>query len=362
MRQISPPSCKATYVYDICINSISDNDLRTRLAGIRSYIEDSEDDYHNHAREQGFHEVSRNDCENHEVVHGGVSKKEMKDVYSAHMVPKRKPARLIYDAILSGAPLGRCPFCGVGYVSTLDHYLPKESFPNLSVVPANLIPCCRDCNSEKGSSWPRNASDQIIHPYYGAREFIVEQWLYARIIDEGRLIVEYYVDPPSSWSPISTERVRRHFTTFKLAHRYAIEANNEIAARKDGFDKYAAKCGFLALSDLLDSQHSTYRRQHVNSWQTALYQELARHAHHTSDLNTIETCPRCTGRGVIASNVCDACNGLGSAMKRHFLALGDSVYRPAPCPKCVAGNPSCILCRGEGMLSWGKAKAFDMDQ
>jgi hypothetical protein len=43
--------------------------------------------------------------------------------------------------------LGRSPFCGVGHGSALDHNLPKTKFPQLLVVPLNLVPSCKNCNT-----------------------------------------------------------------------------------------------------------------------------------------------------------------------------------------------------------------------
>lgn len=69
-----------------------------------------------------------------------------------------------------------CPYCGMNYfstvsksengrtvsVATLDHYIPKESYPMLALNIYNLIPCCKNCNSTfKGTS-----TAKIINPYF----------------------------------------------------------------------------------------------------------------------------------------------------------------------------------------------------
>lgn len=73
-----------------------------------------------------------------------------------------------------------CPYCGMNYfstvsksengrtvsVATLDHYIPKESYPMLALNIYNLIPCCKNCNSTfKGTS-----TDKIINPYFYSLE------------------------------------------------------------------------------------------------------------------------------------------------------------------------------------------------
>ena len=72
--------------------------------------------------------------------------------------------------------IGVCPYCDGSLSGTrakLDHILPKESFPFLSVTPDNLVPACTDCNSIqiKGrkiplSQPPANAATDWFHPYH----------------------------------------------------------------------------------------------------------------------------------------------------------------------------------------------------
>ncbi len=48
-----------------------------------------------------------------------------------------------------------CPYCDVNLKNrSLDHYFPQNSFPFLVCHPDNLIPCCGDCNKDKGSPAP----------------------------------------------------------------------------------------------------------------------------------------------------------------------------------------------------------------
>lgn len=82
--------------------------------------------------------------------------KEIKDklikLYSK--LYNNKVAKLYYDAICSTS--NKCPFCEFGQVATLDHYLPKLKFPIFSILPYNLVPCCRDCNSNKGDRYVKD--------------------------------------------------------------------------------------------------------------------------------------------------------------------------------------------------------------
>lgn len=63
-----------------------------------------------------------------------------------------------------------CPCCGEpGKPTTLDHYLPKTSFPELSIIVANLTPMCNECQQNKSSDYLDNDGNKIyIHPYFDA--------------------------------------------------------------------------------------------------------------------------------------------------------------------------------------------------
>lgn len=85
--------------------------------------------------------------------------------------------RGFYKSRASGGPIARirrtpsllcCPMCGSGHPGTLDHYLPREAFPEFSILPTNLVPACSHCNSGvKGGRYRGAATpERFIHPYY----------------------------------------------------------------------------------------------------------------------------------------------------------------------------------------------------
>lgn len=43
-----------------------------------------------------------------------------------------------------------CQYCTLNSAKGLDHYIHKDKYPEYSVNPLNLIPCCPECNSKKG--------------------------------------------------------------------------------------------------------------------------------------------------------------------------------------------------------------------
>jgi hypothetical protein len=37
---------------------------------------------------------------------------------------------------------GHCPYCGIGEIGDLDHFLPQTTYQLLAIYARNLIPCC----------------------------------------------------------------------------------------------------------------------------------------------------------------------------------------------------------------------------
>ncbi|VEI46040.1 HNH endonuclease [Actinobacillus equuli] len=73
----------------------------------------------------------------------------------------------VYDTIINLAQSVKCPFCGgIGKPTQIDHFLPKSRYGHFSVLPENLIPVCKDCNTEyKKEFYPTEKNKQLIHPY-----------------------------------------------------------------------------------------------------------------------------------------------------------------------------------------------------
>ncbi|MBJ7297429.1 MAG: hypothetical protein JHC73_14185 [Dolichospermum sp.] len=262
-------------MYQECINSIQkDCNLRARLNEVTDNIVDAAMDYEQKAKVKQLYSIPPNDCKNDEIALGEVTKKELKDVYSLHMVEKAKPARAIYDLLLSKSPLGKCPFCGLGQASTLDHYLPKSKYPQFSVLPFNLVPCCKDCNTGKSTAIATTAEGQSLHPYFDHQNFIDDQWLYAKVEETKPATISFFVKAPEQWDDISKERVQAHFCNFKLNSRYLGEVSSKLVSLRDVLVSYCQSLGSEWVRKHLEIEAKSSASQHSNSWQTAMYQAL----------------------------------------------------------------------------------------
>lgn len=62
-----------------------------------------------------------------------------------------------------------CPFCGnPKKPDTLDHFIPKDEWPEYSIFPNNLVPQCRACAPIKGEHYysQEDMSAKFAHPFY----------------------------------------------------------------------------------------------------------------------------------------------------------------------------------------------------
>lgn len=198
-----------------------------------------------------------------------VPTESLSKLYNEKFVPKKAPGRQYYDVILNQPKLGICPICGVRTVHTLDHYLPKSKYPTLSVTPLNLVPCCRDCNSDKQSYSFVSDEDAPLNPYFD--DISSERWLTVTIrADQG---IIYDVACPPSWSNHLKNRVKNHIKLYKLISLYATKAAQEINECIKLWQiiywhsSDALKCYFSEMRDSAESND-------LNSWRAALYRGL----------------------------------------------------------------------------------------
>jgi len=253
-------------VLDLCIQGIRDENLTARLELIGDNIEEAEADYIEHAEAETLFSIAEADRV------GDVTFEEMKRVYKGTFA-KSKATRDIYDTIKKLSPNDICPMCGQRTVGTLDHYLAQSLHPALVVTPANLLPCCSDCNKAKLDAQPVAVVEQTLHPYFDNVDDDV--WLYATVEERNPAALLFYPDPPAAWQEAMKARVHLHFRIFGLGALYASHSAVELNNIRYGLRRIAERgtAGDIRV-DLLRRAESSKAAQ-LNSWQTAMYYALA---------------------------------------------------------------------------------------
>lgn len=266
MRRLNRPAYAARDVLQLCIESIRDDALTSRLQLIGDEVGDAELVYIEHAENQSLFSIPNSDTV------GNVTVDEMKRVYKGTFA-KSKSTRDIYDAIKKLSPNDICPMCGQRTVGTLDHYLAQSLHPALVVTPSNLLPCCSDCNKAKLDAQPNAAIEQTLHPYFD--DVDDAHWLFAHVEEENPAALIFYPDPPTGWPNDKRERVYLHFSTFGLGALYASHSAVELNNIRYGIQRIAERGTPEDIRAELVRRAESSASAQINSWQTAMYYSLA---------------------------------------------------------------------------------------
>ncbi len=157
----------------------------------------------------------------------GVARKEyLMSLYDNKLRKAESAGRDIYDKLRGLAPYGKCQICHYGEAATLDHYLPKNAYPSLSISPFNLIPACWDCNTEKHTFVPLVEHTQTIHPRYD--RYYQAAWLSAVYVHHEKLIAFY--PNAEKFKPNSRDyaRIQSHLETHGVDKLYSSLALVEL--------------------------------------------------------------------------------------------------------------------------------------
>lgn len=271
MRSLPIPLQQAREVFELCISRVRNVDLKGRLQAVATFVEQEAINFEAAVRAGTIHSLPRQG-----VLNGDVLADEMEKVYTNRMAKADTPGRPIYDALLAAPAYGRCPLCNQRVVSTLDHQLPKTVYSALVVTPLNLVPACKDCNTIKLDKLPASAAEVTLHPYFDNVETVV--WLKARVHHTTPAAVEFFVEPPAIWDSVLADRVRTHFTLFKLGALYASHSAEELAGQQLSLSQLYILSGVAGVQAHLHDQADTRRAVQLNSWQTACYAALAEDA------------------------------------------------------------------------------------
>ncbi|QPH98897.1 hypothetical protein G5B97_01885 [Campylobacter concisus] len=263
MVVLDMPKISKSDIYKCCCNGIRDKAKKKNLLNYLYVFLLNACGYNNSAREKYLDKYIIKEPINYKKFTRYENiKKDLFDLYNNRLVRGKEP-RKYYDQIMAGSKLGKCPYCGLGHVSTLDHYLPKSEFQIFSILPNNLIGCCRDCNTTK-----RNTVLNTIHPYYD--DFTKTQWLFAKV-NWSELTMEFFVDTKDINNALDKKKIEEHFRVYELARRYAIEAASELSDLRIEFENKN-----LTKIDIEQELCIKFKSKPINNWKTAMYQALSK--------------------------------------------------------------------------------------
>lgn len=144
-------------------------------------------------------------------------KEAMRHAYNV----ETEPMTALRGDLLNRIFAARCPFCGISESSTLDHYLPKEQYPEYSVFPSNLVPSCAVCNTRKRDRILEEGTNvrMFLHPCYDLIPNLEFLTVHTRM-EADALILSYRLTQPAGMALRTFQHLRAHFRELKLADRY----------------------------------------------------------------------------------------------------------------------------------------------
>ncbi|MFM5211337.1 hypothetical protein [Aeromonas hydrophila] len=167
-----------------------------------------------------------------------------------------------------------CPFCGISEPTTLDHYLPKELFPEFSVLSKNLIPICSVCNSNyKGTKWIEKGERLFLHSYY---DIIPDEYFLDLSVVIAKKISLTFSSKQVASEPDFSKLFQNHFKHLNLNERFKRKAASEISRKRKTLDKiYSNNNSLLDVSRALKSEADQLEENlSKNHWKTVLYKAL----------------------------------------------------------------------------------------
>lgn len=166
----------------------------------------------------------------------------------------------------------KCPYCGINSPSTIDHYLPKESFPEYAVMSYNLVLCCGDCNGLKGTKWKDDTGRRLFIHYYFDK-IPSDIFFKAKVsIRNNAPVVEFSICPPDANTDPFYDIVVTHYKELNVLERIENKVSSYVTEiflkNKECLSKGLTE---VDLKRLLSMDINSLETNHgVNYWKSAI--------------------------------------------------------------------------------------------
>jgi 5-methylcytosine-specific restriction endonuclease McrA len=189
--------------------------------------------------------------------------------YSRSTAPLGQLRRTVIDAL----PLGRdfyCQYCLLSEWDALDHYVPKEQFPEFSILSRNLVPCCGKCNRLKGDDWPARGDPRILNLYYD--DFPDEQYLVATIdmAADGIPTISFTLRRPARVTLSKFRRLQSHFERLELLQRYIDASVTAVGEYRRTLAAHGFRTGAEVAAHLQEEAEGLEDHHGRNYWKAVL--------------------------------------------------------------------------------------------
>lgn len=267
MRSIPLLAVDATDVFDD-ITAAKRQPRRARMLAVRARVLSAYQDYEDAVPQVGGLAA---------VQMTNLQKDAMRHAYRV----ETQPMTQIRGDLLNRVSVARCPFCGISESSTLDHYLPKEQYPEFSVFPKNLVPSCAVCNTRKRDRILDEGTNvrMFLHPCYDQVPDMA--FLVVRVrVEADALVLSYRLDRPAGMAFQVFQHLQSHFNELNLADRYRLMGLEHLAGQYPAFRRAYGdgRNAGRVIEKLSDGAKDFEEICGPNYWLAQLYRALAGNA------------------------------------------------------------------------------------
>lgn len=264
MRSVPLLAVDATDVFD-AIATAKRSPRRAHMRAARTLVLEAYEAYEEAAPEVG---------ELDEAALTNRQKEAMRHAFSVETAPMTD----LRGDLLTRVSVARCPFCGISESSTLDHYLPKEKYPEFSVFPKNLVPSCAVCNTRKRDRILDEGTDVrlFIHPCFDAVPNIAFLTVRTRM-EEDALLLSYRLTRPAGMTDRTFQHLQSHFGLLGLADRYRLMGLEHLGGQYPALRRaYGLSEDAERVADkLIEGAEDFEKSSGPNYWLAKLYRALA---------------------------------------------------------------------------------------
>lgn len=268
MLHLPLPTMSHEQVYELAHERFRLGPFKQRLLSGQYTVLIRGTEYINHGNAGTLHSIAADSS-----VPPFIREGDMQKLYDQGLLRKKSEARTYYERLRLSSPFSICPMCLHRTTKTLDHYLPKDRFGTYTVLPANLIPCCRDCNSEKDEFVGIDRAASLLHPYFDDVDSTL--WLGCELEKLSEFCKPTFFIARSVVNSELLQRLISHMETLDLFNLYDLEGARELNEMTGLLEDTFACAGYAGVQKLCNNMSKSREVVAQNYWRAVLWRTAA---------------------------------------------------------------------------------------
>lgn len=127
--------------------------------------------------------------------------------------------------------INTCQNCTINEVNSLDHFVPKDEFPEFSIHPKNLFPSCTTCNGHKNINWRNGTQPIFLNLYLDILPDI--QYLFVNLnISSNSIIANFSINNINHIDSNLYLLIENHYIKLNLLNRFKENCHDTIVNLK----------------------------------------------------------------------------------------------------------------------------------